>query len=101
MGPGSRLPATDRWHHPGIDRRGGAVALRFGLLGTGRWAAETHAPALVAAPGAELVAVWGRDAAKAGALAERYGARAYAEVDDLLAEVDAVAVALPPDVQAP
>jgi predicted dehydrogenase len=77
------------------------MALRFGLLGTGRWAAEAHAPALAEAPDAALVAVWGRDPAKATALADRYDARAYADVDDLLDAVDAVAVALPPDVQAP
>jgi predicted dehydrogenase len=75
--------------------------MRYGLLGTGYWARETHAAALVAAPGEELVAVWGRDPAKAAALAERYGARPYEDVDALLADVDAVAIALPPDVQAP
>jgi predicted dehydrogenase len=75
--------------------------MRFGLLGTGYWAAETHAAALVAAPGTTLDGVWGRDPAKAARLAERYGTRAYEDVDELLAAVDAVAVALPPDVQAP
>jgi predicted dehydrogenase len=60
-----------------------------------------HAAALAAAPGAELVAVWGRDPAKAADLAGRHGARAYSDVDALLADVDAVAIALPPDVQAP
>lgn len=75
--------------------------MRFGLLGTGRWAADTHAVALAAAPEADLVAVWGRDPAKAAALAGRHGATAYEDVDALLDAVDAVAVALPPDVQAP
>jgi predicted dehydrogenase len=75
--------------------------MRFGLLGTGRWAADTHAVALADAPQAELVAVWGRDPAKAADLAQRHGARAYEDVDALLDAVDAVAVALPPDVQAP
>ncbi len=75
--------------------------LRFGLLGTGYWAAETQAAALDAHPDAEFVGVWGRDPAKADALAQRYGVRAFADVDALLPEVDAVAVALPPDVQAP
>ncbi|NYI04022.1 Gfo/Idh/MocA family protein [Allostreptomyces psammosilenae] len=74
--------------------------MRFGLLGTGYWAAETHGAALAAHPEAELVGVWGRDAAKAEALATRYGARAYTDADELIADVDAVAVALPPDVQA-
>jgi predicted dehydrogenase len=59
-----------------------------------------HAPALAAHPRAELVGVWGRDVTKATALADEYGAAAYPEIDDLLADVDAVAVALPPDVQA-
>ena len=75
--------------------------MRFGLLGTGYWAAETHAAALVAAPGTELAAVWGRDPAKAATVADRYGIRPYDDVDELIAAVDAVAIALPPQVQAP
>ncbi|MDT0327137.1 Gfo/Idh/MocA family protein [Nocardiopsis lambiniae] len=76
------------------------MGLKFGLLGTGHWAAETQGAALAAHPDAELVGVWGRDAVKAGAVADRFGARTYTDVDALLADVDAVAVALPPDVQA-
>jgi predicted dehydrogenase len=76
------------------------MALRFGLLGTGYWAAETQGAALAAHPQAEFVGVWGRDPAKAAALADRYGIRAYGGVDALLADVDAVAIALPPDIQA-
>ena len=75
--------------------------MRFGLLGTGYWGAETHAAAIVAAPGCTLDGVWGRNAAKAAALADRYRTRAYEDVDALFAAVDAVAIALPPDVQAP
>ncbi|GIF83978.1 Gfo/Idh/MocA family protein [Catellatospora bangladeshensis] len=75
--------------------------MRFGLFGTGYWAEQTQGAALVAHPGAELVGVWGRDAGKAAALAERLGTRPYADPDALIADVDAVAVALPPDVQAP
>jgi predicted dehydrogenase len=74
--------------------------LRFGLLGTGYWAAETQAAGLSGHPDAELVGVWGRDPAKAEALAQRYGVRGYPDVDALIADVDAIAVALPPDVQA-
>lgn len=77
-----------------------ARGLRFGLLGTGYWAAETQAAALAGHPDAEFVGVWGRNPDKATALAQRYAVRAYDEVDDLLADVDAVAIALPPDVQA-
>ncbi|WP_304453187.1 Gfo/Idh/MocA family protein [Nocardiopsis sp. YSL2] len=75
------------------------MGLRFGLLGTGYWAAETQGAALAAHPGAELAGVWGRDPAKAAALAERYGIRAYDDAEALIADVDAVAVALPPHVQ--
>jgi predicted dehydrogenase len=75
--------------------------MRFGLFGTGFWAAEVHAAGLTAVPDAELVGVWGRDASKTAALAERYGITAYADQDDLIADVDAIDVALPPDVQAP
>ena len=49
--------------------------LRFGLVGTGHWARVTHAPALAAAVGIELAAVWGRDAQKAARLAADLGKR--------------------------
>lgn len=75
--------------------------LRFGLLGTGPWAHRTHAPTLAAHPGVEFAGVWGRRPEAAGALAEEFGTRAYADPDALIADVDAVAVALPPAVQAP
>ena len=73
---------------------------RFGLVGTGYWAGEVHAPGLAANPDAELVGVWGRDPDKAKELAARHGARGYADVRALLDAVDAVAFAVPPAVQA-
>jgi hypothetical protein len=76
------------------------VTVRIGLFGTGHWAEEVHAPALLAAPEVELVGVWGRDTARTASFADRLGCRPYAAVDDLVADVDAVDVALPPDVQA-
>lgn len=75
--------------------------MRFGLVGTGHWAKITHAPALATTPGAEFAAVWGRDPAAAAALAAAHGGRGYADFDAFLAEVDAVAFAVPPHVQAP
>ncbi|GHC71154.1 oxidoreductase [Nocardiopsis terrae] len=75
------------------------MGLRFGLLGTGHWARETQGAALAAHPEAALTGVWGRDPAKAAALAARLGTRPYEDVDALIADVDAVAIALPPDVQ--
>lgn len=74
--------------------------MRFGLLGTGYWAAETQGAALAAHPSASLVGVWGRDPTKAKALAARYDAAPYEDLDALLADVDAVAVAVAPDAQA-
>ena len=77
------------------------MAVRFGLFGTGYWAAEVHAAALRDHQDCELVGVWGRNPAKAAALASRYGCVAYADADDLIADVEAVDIALPPDIQAP
>jgi predicted dehydrogenase len=74
--------------------------MRFGLIGTGPWAESLHAPAIAAHPKAELVGVWGRDLAKAERLAAQHGARPFAGVDELIGAVDAVAFAVPPDVQA-
>lgn len=74
--------------------------LSFGLFGTGYWAAEVHAAALAAHPAARLAGVWGRDPVKAAALAQRYDVPAFDDIDALIEAVDAVAVALPPDVQA-
>jgi predicted dehydrogenase len=81
-----------------------SAPLRFGLVGTGYWASITHAPALAAAPDIELAAVWGRSAEAAAALAGTYGAHSFSGAGDLgafLDEVDGVAFAVPPDVQAP
>ncbi|KOX18894.1 MULTISPECIES: Gfo/Idh/MocA family protein [unclassified Streptomyces] len=74
---------------------------RIGLLGTGPWAGHTHAPALAGHPDVEFGGVWGRRPEAAEALAAASGTRAYQDVDALFAASDAVALALPPDVQAP
>ncbi len=73
--------------------------MRFGLVGTGPWAGMTHGPGLVAAPDVELVGVWGRSAAKAQELADRLGVAAFDDLDALYDEVEAVAFAVPPEVQ--
>ncbi|MGW4824115.1 Gfo/Idh/MocA family protein [Streptomyces sp. NPDC004227] len=74
--------------------------MRIGLLGTGPWARMVHAPALSGHGELDFAGVWGRRTAAAKDLAERHGTHAYDDLDALLAEVDAVAVALPPHVQA-
>jgi predicted dehydrogenase len=75
--------------------------MRFGLFGTGPWAQQAHAPGLAAHDDVEFVGVWGRDESKATALAAEFGTKAYGDSEALLADVDAIAVALPPVVQAP
>ncbi len=77
-----------------------AMAMRFGLLGTGYWAAHTQGVAIAAHPEAELVGVWGRAVSRAEQVAGGFGVKAFADLDELRDQVDAVAVALPPDVQA-
>jgi predicted dehydrogenase len=78
-----------------------ARSLRFGLVGTGYWARITHAPALASTDGVEFAAVWGRNADAAADLAARYHVTAHQDLAEFLADVDAVAFAVPPDVQAP
>jgi predicted dehydrogenase len=74
--------------------------VRFGLIGAGPWATDVHAPAMAAHPDAELVAVWARRAEAAEQLAEQTGASVAVDPDALFADVDAVAFAVPPHVQA-
>ncbi|KOG58967.1 oxidoreductase [Streptomyces griseoflavus] len=74
--------------------------MRIGLLGTGPWARRVHAPALAAHPGVTFTGVWGRRPEAAAALAASHGTRPYATAEDLFADTDALAIALPPSVQA-
>lgn len=74
--------------------------MRIGLLGTGPWARMAHAPALSAHPDVDFAGVWGRRPEAAKEVADEHGTRVYDDVDALLADADAVAVALPPAVQA-
>lgn len=77
-------------------------SLRWGLVGTGTWARAVHAPSLAtAAGGGRLTAVWGRDPVRAGALAADHGVVASSSFEDLLDRVDAVSLAVAPDVQVP
>lgn len=73
---------------------------RIGVVGTGYWAEVVHAAGAAAHPGVDLVGVWGRDPAKAEALAGRHGVPAYEDFDALLDAVDLLTFAVPPQVQA-
>jgi predicted dehydrogenase len=74
--------------------------MRFGVIGTGYWAKDVHAAGIASHPDAQLVGVWGRDPTKAQAVAAAYDAQPYADLDAMLATVDAVAFSVPPQVQA-
>jgi predicted dehydrogenase len=74
--------------------------LRFGLVGTGYWARIAHAPALASTQGVEFAAIWGRDPRAAAELAADYHVTPHEDITALLAGVDAVSFAVPPDVQA-
>ncbi|MEV0715510.1 Gfo/Idh/MocA family oxidoreductase [Asanoa sp. NPDC050611] len=74
--------------------------IRVGLVGSGHWAEAMHGPTLAAGPETTLVGVWARDAGKATHLAHRLGTTAAPTFDDLLEGCEAVAFAVPPDVQA-
>ena len=59
-----------------------------------------HGPGLLAPEGVELVGVWGRSPGKARMLARKLGVSEFDAFEALLADVDAVAFAVPPAVQA-
>ena len=71
-----------------------------GLVGAGPWASLVHAPVLAAHPRTRLAGVWARRPEAAAELANKHGTTAFDSVDALLDACDAVAFAVPPDVQA-
>lgn len=73
--------------------------LRVGLVGGGPWARMVHAPALAAHPDVELAGVWARRHEVGKEVAAEFGSTAFGDVDELLGAVDAVAFAVPPQVQ--
>lgn len=73
--------------------------VRVGLVGAGPWASMLHAPMLSRSPDVELAGIWARRPEAAQALAERRHTRAFEDFDALVAECEALAFAVPPDVQ--
>jgi predicted dehydrogenase len=74
--------------------------MRIGVIGAGYWAEQVHIAVLREHPGVSLAGLWGRDPAKARAVAARAGVLAFDSFEALLAEVEAVSFAVPPDAQA-
>ena len=74
--------------------------VRVGIVGAGPWAGLFHAPMLAAGPDTTLAGVYARRLDAAAALAGQYGAHAADDLIEFLDHCDAVAFAVPPDVQA-
>lgn len=72
------------------------MTIRIGIMGGGN-IGETHARAVQELQGVELAAVYGENAVRVGALAERHGARAYHDLDAFLSHrpLDVVLVGSP------
>jgi predicted dehydrogenase len=71
-----------------------------GLVGAGPWASIMHGPMLAAGPETRLAGVWARRPSAAADLAAEHGTVAVASFDELLDGCEAVAFAVPPQVQA-
>lgn len=74
--------------------------VRIGLVGAGPWASMFHAPLAADGPETTLSGVWARRFDAASELAGRHATTACASFDELLEISDAIAFAVPPDVQA-
>lgn len=74
--------------------------LAVGLAGAGPWADKAYAPMLAAGPETRLAGVWARRPEAARALAAAHGADAVDTFEALLERSEAIAFAVPPDVQA-
>lgn len=70
-----------------------------GLVGAGPWATLVHAPLLASGPETRLAGVWARRLEAASALATVHDAPAFGSFEALLDASEAVAFAVPPDVQ--
>ncbi|AOS61092.1 Gfo/Idh/MocA family protein [Actinoalloteichus hymeniacidonis] len=83
-----------------MDEREHSEQLRVGLIGAGQWAKVIHAPGIAAHPGTRLTSVWARRPEAAAEIAQQHGAEVAADPEALFDSVDAVAFAVPPNIQA-
>src|SRR4051794_25282523 len=76
------------------------MSVSVGLIGAGPWAGMVHAPVLAAGPDTRLAGVWARRPEAAAELAAVHGVPSFARLEELFEVCEAVAFAVPPDVQA-
>ncbi|CAM4114161.1 Gfo/Idh/MocA family protein [Kibdelosporangium persicum] len=74
--------------------------MRVGLIGAGLWAERAHAPGLAEHPGVHFTSVWARRRDAADTMAKAYCIEPADSPAELFDQVDAVAFAVPPAVQA-
>lgn len=74
--------------------------VRIGVAGIGYWADTVHIPGLKLQPAVALVGAWGRNPQALTEVTRRHGIRAFSRFEDMLDEVDAISISLPPAVQA-
>jgi predicted dehydrogenase len=77
------------------------MTLRAAVIGTGAWARTIHLPGLAGDPRIELVGVWGRDRETTESVAAAAGVLPFHDLDELLALVDLVSIAVTPAAQVP
>lgn len=73
--------------------------IEVGLVGAGPWAERAYAPMLAAGPETRLAAVWARRAEAAAGIATVHGCEVADSFEALLERCEAIAFAVPPDVQ--
>jgi predicted dehydrogenase len=73
--------------------------LRFGLIGTGIWVRDVHAPAAAASDAVRFTSIYGRNPATTNAIATANGVTPHSDLAAFLDTVDVVGFALPPDAQ--
>lgn len=73
--------------------------MRVGIVGSGWWAGFAHAPAFKQA-GAQIAGVYSKTLSNAQKLASELGTRAFEDYQDLLAQVDLVAISTTDDTHA-
>ena len=70
------------------------TSLRAGVIGVGHLG-QHHARLYAALPDSTLIGVMDKDAGRSRTIADRYGARSFDRLADLLSEVDLVSIAVP------
>lgn len=74
--------------------------ISVGVVGAGPWASMVHAPVLAASAHTRLAGLWARRPEAAAKVAAEHGVPAFESADALFEACDAVAFAVPPEVQA-